>query len=243
MAVCRVHQGVGAGLDLIGPRVDVVRARAARRDQLSSDGLVGREQKLHAVRCRALPDGPVLDADDVALVAHDTSHAEFLGPGQVRQTAGVLGRASAAGEADVDVDDDVTHTARGSRLDGGLRVDGECDAGLRVHRDERAETPCVDHLVGQQEVSTEPGGRHALALPNGGAGESVMTALGLSASELGGLVRLHVRPQPRPGKRLRHRGQVVLEGFALDEQSRRLQITDAHRSNDRSRSTLPAADS
>src|SRR3954452_9559166 len=114
MAVPPLHQRVRAGLDLVGPRVDVVCARAAGRDQLAADVGVRGQQQLHRIGCGALADGAVLHANDVALVTHDTAHVESLRSGELGESAGVLGWASAAREADVDVDDDFTNSTADS---------------------------------------------------------------------------------------------------------------------------------
>ena len=51
---------------------------------------------------------------------------------------------------------------------------------------------------------------------------------GLPPGQLGALVRLDVRPQPPPGQRRRHRGQVVLQVVHVDQQRRRPELGSAH---------------
>ncbi len=105
---------------------------------------------------------------EVALVAHHAAHLEPRGPGQVGDPAGVLGRAAAAREADVDVDEHLAHPAGRGRRDGLGRVDRDGDPGPVG---QRAEPARVEHLVGQQQVVAEPGRGHALDLADRRAGE------------------------------------------------------------------------
>ena len=54
----------------------------------------------------------------MALVAHHAADLEATGPGGVGESTGVLGRAAAAGEADVHVDQHLAHAAGGGGGDG-----------------------------------------------------------------------------------------------------------------------------
>jgi hypothetical protein len=84
----------------------------------------------------------------------------------------------------------------------------------------------VENLVGQQEIVAQPGRRHALHLPDGGAGEPKVTGLVLAAGQLGALVSLDVRAQPGTGVGGGHGGQVLVEQGGIDEQGRRLELLD-----------------
>ena len=104
LAVGGVHERVGTGLDLGGPRVEVVGPGAARRDDLASDLPGGQDELRHGLLQQSGTRRPVLQADDVALVSHDPAHAEPGGAGPIGQPPRVLGPATASGEAHVDVD-------------------------------------------------------------------------------------------------------------------------------------------
>ena len=95
LGVGRVHQGVRARLDLGRPRVEVVRPGAARRDEVATHRVVRPHELRHRDLDHLDPLRPVLEPDDVPLVAHDPPHGEAGRPGPVRQTPGVLRTAAA----------------------------------------------------------------------------------------------------------------------------------------------------
>ena len=172
------------------------------------------------------PPAPVLEPDDVALVAHHAAHGQAGRARSLGQPAGVRGTAAAAGESDVDVDEHLTDA--GSRRGGDrlLRVDGHGHAGAGPG--ERAEPGGVGHLVGQEEVLAEAGVGHALHLGNGGAGEPCVPVRGLASRQRRALVRLHVGTQPVPGQGLRHGAQVGLESRRVDHEGRRRELRGLH---------------
>ena len=201
MAVGGVHQQVRAGLQLGDPLVEVPGAGAAARHDLAPDGLVGGHQQRHRLGHPRLAGRPVLEPDQVALVAHHPPHLETPAPGPVGQRCGLVGRAAAAGEPDVDVDEHLAHPAVGRGVDGLGRVDGHGDPGSGL--DQGAEAAGVEHLVGQQQVVAQAGRGHALHLAEGGAAEARVAGVGQVAGQRGRLERLDVGSQPCAGPALR----------------------------------------
>src|SRR5262249_12258332 len=107
LVVRGVHERVRPGLDLGDPRVDVERPGAAAGDELAADVGVRVEQHAHRGLRLLLARRSIRDADDVALVAHHSAHAE---PGRARrvgQRSGALDRTPAARHADEHVDHDL----------------------------------------------------------------------------------------------------------------------------------------
>src|SRR5207245_3824403 len=103
--------------------------------------------------------GPILEANDVAFVAHDATDVKALAAGEFGETAGVGGVASAAGEPDVDIDQDFSDASGRCGLDGGGGVDGKSDAGAGGGH--FSEPGGVADLLGQKEVVPEAGGRQS----------------------------------------------------------------------------------
>ena len=127
LGVGGVHERIGAGLDLGGPRIDVVRARSARGDELAARRRVGLEEGLHAVGDAVRAGRSVLEPDEMALVAHDPPDLEARGSGGVGERTGVLRSAAAAGHADVDVEHDLGDAAGNGGVDRGLGVHRQRD--------------------------------------------------------------------------------------------------------------------
>ena len=61
--------------------------------------------------------GAILDDHQVALVAHRAAHVQAAAAGEVGEVAGLVGRAAAARQADVDVDQHVGDAGGGGGLD------------------------------------------------------------------------------------------------------------------------------
>lgn len=224
--VLAVHERVRPGLDLGGPSVDVVGAGAAGRHDLAADLGVGREEQAHGG-----PDeiGLRLDglAHEVALVAHDPSHLETPAPGECGDATRVDRGAAATGEAHVDIDENLAHTPGCGGVDGLGRVDGDGHPG-GAGLDDASQTGAVEHLVGEQQVLAQIGGRHALDLVDGGAAEPAVPGRRELAGERGGLERLDVRAQAGAREGVGHRGHVVVERRAVDQQRRGRDVGELH---------------
>ena len=218
-----VHQRVGAGLDLGGPVVQVVRAGAAGRHHRAAHLRVRGGELRHRDLDRGLPRGALRDRHRVSLVAHHAPHLEPAPAGEVGEAARVLGRAAAARQAHVHVDQDLAHAPRRGGLDRLGRVDGHRDA-----RVEPAEPARVERLVGEQQVLAQARGRHALHLAHRRAAEGAVAELGLAARERRALRGLHVRTQARARARAGHRGEVVLERRHVDHERGRRKVVELH---------------
>ena len=93
---------------------------------------------------------------------------------------------------------------------------------------EHAEPGRVGHLVGQQEVLAQTGARHALHLAHGGAGEPRVARRRLALASAVHLCAFTCGRSRRPGERLRHGAQVVLEQTRVDQERRRGQLRRLH---------------
>ena len=93
---------------------------------------------------------------------------------------------------------------------------------------ERAQAVVVDRLVGEEQIVAEAGAGQAEQLARRRAGETEVAAARLLAREGGALVCLHVRPEPRAGKRGGHRVEVAGERRRVDHERRSREIGDAH---------------
>jgi hypothetical protein len=240
--ICRIHQRVGAGLELgdRGMRAGrVVGVGPAGGDDL--DRVTGVPQRLcmAAEQRHRLPGqrGAPLAVGlehDVSLVAH---HAGELEPRQLGDAAGererVADRADAAApHPHVDVDQRAGARVRGleraRERRGGVGVverDDDRDGGRRLGHD--AQLVVRHDLVGQEDLA-DPGTREGARLPHRRGGDPDRARRDLQLGDLQALVRLEVRPQGDravgPGG---HRRHVALEPLGVDQQRRRRQR--AHR--------------
>ena len=130
-------------------------AGAAAGEDLPADVGVRPPQQGHALRHRGRAALRVGLEHEVPLVAHHPADGEPRGAGGVGQPAGVLRRAAAAGQPDVDVDQHLAHPA----VDGGPqhRVGVDGDGHPRAGVDDVAEAAHREHLVGQQQVLAQTG--------------------------------------------------------------------------------------
>ena len=95
------------------------------------------------------------------------------------------------------------------------------------HSRQRTQAVVVDRLVREEEIVGEAGAGQAEQLARRRTGEAEVAAARLLPRERGALVRLHVRPQPRAGKRGGHRVEVAGERRRVDHQRRSREIGDA----------------
>ena len=133
----------------------------------------------------------------MALVAHHSANTEPAAARQIGNPPCLRRRGTTARQPDVDVDQHLIDATIGRSRYGFRRIDCDRDPGTLL--DEYAKPPCVEDLVGQQEVGAEPGPCHAFYLADGGAGEVVMAVGILSAGQPGGLVRLDVWAESSTG--------------------------------------------
>jgi hypothetical protein len=163
----------------------------------------------------------------MALVPHHAAHDQPAPTGLVGESPGLVGRTPAARQTDVDVDEHVPQPGPGGRLDRLGRIDGDGDHRVvALCGGECVETVRVDHLVREEQVGSESGGRHPEHLAHGGAREGVVTVRHLAAGERGALVRLHVRSQCGRRSAGGHRREVRLEHVGVDQQRRGGQVVD-----------------
>ena len=126
--VLRVHQHVGAGLQLRAPFVHVPRAGPAARHDVAADHAVRPQKDLHRCR-RTRVDllGPVLDHHQVTLVPHHPADVQPGRPGPVGEPPGVVDVAAAPWQADLHVDQNRTDPAAHRGIEGRVRVDRDGD--------------------------------------------------------------------------------------------------------------------
>ena len=110
-------------------RIEVVGPGASRRDHVATHIAGGQDQLTHGLFEHGGPCGPVLEADDMALISHHPTHAEAGSAGAISQPTRRSGQAAAAGEAHVDVDQHLGHAGAGGGVDRDVGVDGDGDAG------------------------------------------------------------------------------------------------------------------
>ena len=141
--------------------VQVVRARAAGRDDVAAD------RRVRARRAARIGDGDEARArvaigqqHRVALVAHDAAHGRARAArGRSARPRGVGRIAAAARQADVHVDRSTSRTPPSAAAS---IVASESTATV-TRASSCAEAPRVEHLVREQHVVAEPGGDEALA--------------------------------------------------------------------------------
>lgn len=156
------------------------------------------------------------------LVAHHPPHLQARAAGQFGQGAGVVGRTAAAGQADVDVDQDLAQPGPLGGVHGGRRVHRHRHPGPGRHQG--TQTGCVEHLVGQEEILAQAGRHHPLYLPDGGAGEPGVAAAALVAGQLGAFVGLDMGSQALAGPHFGHAGQVGLQDGGVHQGCGGLQL-------------------
>src|SRR4029453_906444 len=137
------------------------------------------------------------------------------------------GVAAAPRQAHVHVDQHLAHPAVGRGVHGHVGVDGPGHLG-GARRDHGTQPPAVEHLVGQEQVVAEPGGGHALDLPDGGAAEGAVPRVGQPPGQGGRLERLDVGPEPGAGGGGGHGGDVVVERREVDDQGRGGDVCEPH---------------
>ena len=233
-----VHQGVGAGLDLVHAVHDarhIIRPRsAAAEDPDRQAGSFDEPPRVHGLLHRGAdlpaPFVRVKDGDAVPLVGLE---AEELDAGGGLRRAGDLeralaGRDAAAAHADVHLDQDADPGARPGKRRGELP-----HLGFVVHGDREAAFPrqlrdppglaLSDDLVGDQDVPYAAGGQD-LGLRKLGAGDpDGVAGLELTPGDRDALVRFEVRTEFGGAAReeVGHQAQVALHGRRIDDQRRR----------------------
>ncbi len=229
LGVVGVHQRIGPGLDLGAVGVDVERAGAAARDDISPNLGCGGKQQVHRLGGAFDAFGAVGHHHQVALVAHHPAHFEPRRAGGLPKTWCVGRIAATSGEPDVDVDEHRAHPSGRRSRNRLVTVDCDGDVGPVG---QGTEAGGVQGFVGQQQVVGQPGRHEPLDLAGRRSAEPVVPTGSEVASQRGALGGLDVRAQRLAGQHRVHGGQVGLERGGVDQQRRGGQVVDGtgHRS-------------
>ena len=227
LGVGRVHQGVRPGLDLGGPGVEVVGARAARGDHLAADVVVGRAPAVPWTPRAWLGPGPaVLQADDVALVPHDPADRRGRRPrARSASRPASSGRQPQRGSPTLT---SISTSGTPARAAAAM-VSSESTATV-TRAPDRASTPsrvASATSLARRRSSPSP----ARAMPSISAMVAQVNPVcprRLARRQRRALVRLDVGSQPGAGQRLRHGVEVGLEPGGVDEEGRGRQLRRPH---------------